>query len=332
MATIYPAPPFNDNQKYDIGISSPLTKDLSRLNSKASTTETKAFGSQKVTFNTVSVEIKGKIGVAQAQLFDYINTTFNNQPNHEASEYAEFPLKKYAEDKGAASIDSARKSLKRNYSILKHASFTYEHYNYKGKEDGFSDVVLFPELHIIGRGEQAIVKIALAPAYRKALNNTHVTPYPKAMWRIDPKKHGTEYNIISYLAFNKRVNFNNPDRANRARVDTILNYCNGTLPTAEEVREEDRAFTRRIIEPFFREADLLQEDHILEYHFETKDGIMADDDYLSNISFNEFKELYMIIDHWYGYPNEKIIAIVNQHKDYQKKAAKNKKAQEKLSH
>lgn len=324
------AAPFEDAiPKYDMGVSHPLTKDLARLNTRATTTKEKAFGTTSVSFNAVSATIKGQMGVAQAQLFDYINTAFINQPNHEKAESVTFSLKQYAEDKGAASIASARKSLKRNYSILKTASFTYRHFNYQGKEDGFSDIILFPELHIMGRGANAIVVIALAPTYRMILNDSYVTPYPKEMWKIDPKKHGTEYNIISYLAYNKRVNMGNPTRENRARVETILKYCNGTLPTVEDVKKEDRAYTRRIIEPFFREADLLQESKVINYHFETRDGLKVSDDYLSSISYNEFKELYIVVDIWFDYPRNKIIEIVNQRAEYQKAAKRKRKEQEK---
>lgn len=310
--------------KYDMGVSHPLTNDLARLNTRATTTRTNVFGGNSVSFNTVSATIKGQIGVAQAQLFDYINTAFINQPNHEKAEGVTFSLKQYAEDKGAASLESARKSLKRNYAILKTASFTYRHTNYQGKEDGFSDIILFPELHIMGRGANAIVAIALAPTYRMILNDSYVTPYPKEMWKIDPKKHGTEYNIISYLAYNKRVNMGKPTRENRARVETILKYCNGTLPTVEDVKKEDRAYTRRIIDPFFREADLLQESGVISYHFETRDGLKVSDDYLNNLNYNDFKNLYMIIDIWFDYPEDKIIEIVAKRKKYQKKAREKK--------
>ncbi|MGF2526096.1 hypothetical protein ACQUW0_27705, partial [Ralstonia pseudosolanacearum] len=83
-------------------------------------------------------------------------------------------------------------------------------------------------------------------------------------------------------------------------VQTLLDAAE-TMPTYEEVKRTDRAFSRRIMEPFERDMDAIADTLTWEYCH--RKGVTLTDSELNDMDFQMFRTL-LVHTEWKDYPDQ----------------------------
>lgn len=157
-----------------------------------------------------------------------------------------------------SNIKDTTKILKRDLDTLAKISIKYN-----DKKYSLSRVNPFAETHI-NRGK---IRVVLAPTFAEFLVKTTglLTNYPAALLKL--KENNSNLFPLGYkLALNRSNDANiRRGKANILSVPVCLSCCPG-IPSIERVRKEGRGYSpaKRIIEPFERTLDTLQEQGVLE--------------------------------------------------------------------
>ena len=153
-------------------------------------------------------------------------------------------------------VKEAAKILKRDLDTLAKISIKYN-----DKKYSLSRVNPFAETHI----ERGKIKVVLAPTFAEFLVQTtgFLMNYPAALLKL--KENNSNIYPLGYkLALNRSNDANiRKGKANILSVPVCLESCPG-IPSIEKVRKDGRSPANRIIEPFEKALDSLQQQGILE--------------------------------------------------------------------
>jgi hypothetical protein len=118
--------------------------------------------------------------------------------------------------------------------------------------------------------------------------------FPQEALRGNIKENPWKYWLARKISEHKRMNIGKPNE-DTISVQTLIDAC-PNYPTYEKVMREDRAITRRIIEPFERDLDALNPSISWEYQGLTE----------SPRNYREFINANIVI-HWSTYPDTRQI-------------------------
>lgn len=157
----------------------------------------------------------------------------------------------------ANSVKDTTKILKRDLDTLAKISIKYN-----DKKYSLSRVTPFAEAHI----ERGKIRVALAPTFAEFLVKTtgFLMNYPAALLKLK-ENNSNLYPLGFKLALNRSNDANiRKGKANILSVPVCLECCPG-IPTIERVRKEGKGNSpvKRIIEPFEKALDALQEQGVL---------------------------------------------------------------------
>lgn len=161
-------------------------------------------------------------------------------------------------------IREAKELLRDGMEVLRHAKITQA-----GKEAGdFEDVYIFGGTKKILRGN---FFFSFNPDFRDAYFNLPVVPIALRIYAVNQQFN--PYSVVMGLKLLSHINMNVADKnANRISVEKLLAVCQefAGMRTYEEVMASDRAVGRRIIEPFERDLNLLEDMNILTWRYADK--------------------------------------------------------------
>jgi hypothetical protein len=124
------------------------------------------------------------------------------------------------------------------------------------------------------------------------LINSYVTQYPVILLRVD-ERNPSIYNIGRKLLLHYSIDGNQSKGiANIISVESLLKNC-PDIPTYEEVAATDRALERRIIIPFEKALDALQNESIIEWHYCNSKHVPLTDAQLKNFDYETFVGSYV---------------------------------------
>jgi len=161
-------------------------------------------------------------------------------------------------------IREAKDLLRDGMEVLRHAKITQA-----GKEAGdFEDVYIFGGTKKILRGN---FFFSFNPDFREAYFNLPVVPVALRIYAVNQQYN--PYSVVMGMKMLSHLNMNIADKnANRISVEKLLTVCQefANMPTYEEVMASDRAVGRRIIEPFERDLNQLEDMNILTWRYADK--------------------------------------------------------------
>lgn len=273
--------------------------NIFRVNDKHSTKEL-PFNKKQIQTDAVTAITKAThLGLAEAQILDYINYKFNQLSDHEHIKQFSFTLKEYMKDTEKKDPKTTRNAIKQRLDTI--ASTTY---SYSGGDENSPYNQSFGAHPLLGydyrRGK---VYIELTDFFHDLLIY-HSMPmaYFKLMFKLDPRKDSTALYILRAILENKRINKASP-RSNRMRVKTLLEKI-PSLPSYDEVMKSNGNVYDRIIAPVFEGVERLakpDEGAITRYSFMSKDGKPLNYD---SIDYDSFVNADLIIEEWNQYPEE----------------------------
>ena len=124
-------------------------------------------------------------------------------------------------------------------------------------------------------------------------------PYPAQLWRINQKRNPNSYYFLRRIAEHKNMNIGKKNE-DIISVKTLLS-ASPYLPKRADVAKAGRQLKQRIIDPFERDMDELEETLLWEYCHSNNTPLT--DEELQNFSYELFEKLLVKIT-WKRYPDQ----------------------------
>lgn len=177
--------------------------------------------------------------------------------------------------------------------------------NDKSKGDGkYIELNMFSAVGL----NKGVICANFTEEYYNLMLRYPVMPYPVELLRLNSRKNPNSYCLGRRITEHKNMNFDKPN-ADIISVSTLLK-ASSYIPTYAEINAKDRAFTRRIIEPFERDLNALSNIFTWEYCHSNSEPLA--DEELQSFSYDLFKDLQIHIS-WKMYPDmSKRLAVKNE--------------------
>lgn len=297
-------PAYSGNPTYGIVSQNNALNQASRLNSKRNS-KPAPFNQQEIKSEAITAMTSAsKLGVAEAQMLDYVILKYNEQPNHDGLQSVSFTLKEYKADFGKSDSKSARKRLKDTLDNLVGTSYSYSGGDPKNPKKSYNPS--FGKHNLIEGYDynhgKAVVNLTNF-FHQLLITSTMPMPYHRLAFKLNPYKEGVAFSMLRELEVNKRTN-NGSGRADRMKIKTLLGRIN-SLPTYEEVMDTNRHVYDRIIDPFFNALERLSNEDdgaIVNYSLIAKDGKPLD---YTDLEYKDFIESTLVVE-WKDYPDEQV--------------------------
>ena len=202
-------------------------------------------------------------------------------------------LSEYMEMKNISDRKEARAQVKADLEALRGMSFSWSE-----KRDG--EVKNYRFINLADSGElsrNGIITFTFGKTFHEILRGYPIMPYPSLLWRLDTNYYKNSFYLLQKIAEHKNMN-RYKDNADVIAVKTLLEVC-PYIPSYEEVQSSDRHFTKRIINPFEKNMDALEE--VLTWHYTHRNGVLITDEELAKMSYSEWVQ-YMVKITWKNYP------------------------------
>ena len=222
------------------------------------------------------------------------------------------PLEDYMALRGLKDKKTARSQVKADLDTLYNASMSFKE-NIKGKDQDFYDVRIIESKGI----KNGVIYASFSSQLFKVIQKYPIMSYPLALWRYNPKLNPNSYYLLKRISEHKNMNLGKKNE-DIISVQTLLK-ATPKLPTYEEVQNSNRAFTSRIIEPFERDMDNLND--VLQWEYCKSRGEPVTDEELEKLDYDIFSKL-LIKCNWHSYPDK---TLYLENKEKKKKRAKKKK-------
>ena len=205
-------------------------------------------------------------------------------------------LTEYMEKCGLKDRKEARKQAKEDLETLFDARISYKEKDHAGQPGGFVDLRICDAKGISKRG---IITFSIPAPFAQILKGYTVMPYPQQLWRLNSKRNPNSYYFLRRIAEHKNMNIGKKNE-DIISVKTLLS-ASPYLPKRADVAKAGRQLKQRIIDPFERDMDELEETLIWEYCHSNNTPLT--DEELQNFSYELFEKLLVKIT-WKQYPDQ----------------------------
>jgi hypothetical protein len=232
-------------------------------------------------------------------------------------------LEEYMKKRGLKDKKEARKQVTDDLETLFNAKISFKEKRKKGQEQDFHDIRIIDSKGI----RKGIITVTFGTAFYNILLGYPIMPYPAQLWELNSKRNPNSFYLLRKIAEHKNMNVGKKNEDIIA-VKTLLAVA-PYLPSYEEVMNTDRAISRRIIEPFERDMDALED--TLTWTYCHSNNTPLTDEELSSMSYDTFISLLIKID-WKQYPDQtarlkrKAERIEQAEQGKKRKTSKKKKA------
>jgi len=167
----------------------------------------------------------------------------------------ELPLQDYMNMRGLKDEKEARKQVKEGLEALQRC--TVQGFRGYGKNKGdYLKVTLYGGAGVYGIKNSVIV-FSISPIYYETLLGYKAMPRPDRLLTIDTSRHKHAYALGTYIYWQKYINAGKP-RENVMTVKALLAAC-PNLPRYEELDKSKGEISRKIIEPFRNNLNVLED-------------------------------------------------------------------------
>ena len=232
-------------------------------------------------------------------------------------------LEEYMKKRGLKDKKEARKQVTDDLETLFNAKISFKEKRKKGQEQDFHDIRIIDSKGI----RKGIITVTFGTVFYNILLGYPIMPYPAQLWTLNSKRNPNSFYLLRKIAEHKNMNAGKKNEYIIA-VKTLLAVA-PNLPSYEEVMNTDRAISRRIIEPFERDMDAL-EDTLTWTYCHSNNSPLTDEE-LASLSYDTFLSLLIKTD-WKLYPDQtarlkrKAERIEQAEQGKKRKTSKKKKA------
>ena len=194
------------------------------------------------------------------------------------------PLNKYMELRNIDNETAARRQVNEDLETLYSISISFKQKSKYRKIFDYRDMRL-----VIDKGiEKGIITCTFHPDFYELMKSYQVMPMAKKALGLDDRYNPHAYYFLREFCEHMNMNYFKPNR-NLISVTKLLKSA-PELPTYEEVMKEDRHYKRKIIEPFERDLDKLNEIEAIKWHYCHTNGTPLSDDEIKNMEWEVFNK------------------------------------------
>ena len=204
-------------------------------------------------------------------------------------------LNDYMKKRGITNKKEARKQVTADLEELYEASIGFTQKRGKAEPLDFKDMRLISSKGI----NRGIIEVTLSTDFYHVLLGYQVMNYPAQLWTLDNRHNPNSYYFLRKISEHKNMNVGKKNEDIIA-VKTLLAVA-PNIPTYEKVMSGDRAVNRRIIDPFERDMNALED--TLEWEYCHPNGEPLADEELNNFSYETFIALLIKVN-WNTYPDQ----------------------------
>lgn len=204
-------------------------------------------------------------------------------------------LEEYMAKRGLKDKKEARKQATDDLETLFNAKISFKEKRKKGQEQDFHDIRIIDSKGI----RKGVINVSFGTAFYNILLGYPIMPYPAQLWTLNSKRNPNSFYLLRKIAEHKNMNVGKKNEDIIA-VKTLLAVA-PNLPSYEEVMATRRQLNQRIIEPFERDMDAL-EDTLTWTYCHSNNSPLADEE-LASLSYDTFISLLIKTD-WKNYPDQ----------------------------
>lgn len=295
-----------NNKKNNKILQGATTNTLSRATTTGNNNYTlDIMGNATIKRGNVTVTIKNFQKLADyrettSMLLDALVVEYTGRPRLNGS--VSLPLSEYMKKRGLKDKKEARKQVKADLDVLYQMSIdTVQKIN--KKETNFTDTRIISDKGI----SNGIIQVTFSQKFLEILNASQTMYYPPFLQKIKPQKNPASYYIGRKLAEHKNMHYL-LDGGDTIAVSTLLKEA-PTIPSYEEVKNSDRAFSRRIISKLENALDAIkytEGSDISGWEYcHSKGAPLTDKELKEGIAenYDTFSKLYIKV-HWRYYPEQ----------------------------
>lgn len=249
------------------------------------------------------------------QLLDAITLALTADPRK--NPVVQLPLKDYMELRGLTDVKEARKQVKADLDTLFNVEITFTEKRGKGEPKNWAKMRI---CDAVGEIKNGVIIFSFGRTFHSLLLNYPLMPYQPEILKINPHKNPNSYYLGRKITELKNMN------AGRLSEDTIavqtLLDSTPELPTYSEVMSGNKNLTDRIIRPFERDLDALEDSFSWEYCHSKGEPLTEQE--LARFDYETFKNCLVKI-HWKNYPDQTERLQARQEKIDKAKASRGRK-------
>ena len=172
-------------------------------------------------------------------------------------------------------------------------------YRMSWREKKGRSVVNYTDMRLIGEKSihGGVIEVAFWPLMAEYLINSYIMMYPLQLLKVD-ERNPISYHLGVKLALQSSITKNQKRGThNIISVKSLLEWCEDIIPTEKEVRLKDRAFGRRIIDPFEKALDKLVDKNVLSsWHYCNAGKEIIPEEDLPGGNMEKFAALYILFE------------------------------------
>lgn len=203
----------------------------------------------------------------------------------------------YMRRRGLKDKKEARKQIIGDLDVLLKTSLTWE--EKRGNKTEKMAGVNLTDSWAWTDGKKNTIVFTFGQTFFDVLKGYPVMSYPAQLQKLNSNKNPNSYYLLRKITELKNMNVGKANE-NIVSVKTLLASA-PFLPSIEEVMAKDRAYTRRIIDPFERDMDALKDTLGWEYCHSNNTPLTEQES--GNITYDLFEQLQIHIT-WYDYPDQ----------------------------
>lgn len=310
--------PAGGGDKFDMIRQGPVTNTFTTMKAieGENTTIDTITGVVTVTKGDVIVSAKdfsiiAGLGISTHMLLDIITAKLTE--GGARSPRVDFTLDEYMRKRGLRNRKGARAQVQKDLDTLLELKITYNK-TVRG-EIRLGHALIADSWDMAPYSKD--ISFTFGSTFYRILQDYPVMPYPKKLYTFTLNKNPNSYYFLRKISEHKRMN-TGKDNEDIISVKTLLE-ATPYIPSYEKVKEGDRRYTGRIIEPFERDMDILEE--TLDWEYCHSKGRALTDRELEDWNYELFESLKVLIK-WDNYPDQtaRLIATEKRKKAQKKKA------------
>lgn len=209
------------------------------------------------------------------------------------------PLTEYMKRRGLKDRKEAKNQVKADMEVLRQSSITGEEKRGKGQK---KETVAYSFVNIADSGEvrrNGDIVFTFGNTFYQMLLGYPVMPYPAQLQTVNNKRNPNSYYLLRKIAEHKNMNVGKKNEDIIA-VKTLLAVA-PFIPSYEEIMAGNKNVSDRIITPFERDMDALEE--TLSWSYCHSNGEPLTEAELQDSSYDFFTSL-MVKTEWKSYPDQ----------------------------
>jgi hypothetical protein len=187
----------------------------------------------------------------------------------------------------------ARKQAKADLETLFNARISFKEKRKNSQDLDYIDIRLCEAVGI----RNGIINFNISNTFYNILLGYPIMPYPPQLWKLSARYNPNSYYLLRKISEHKNMNIGKKNE-DVISVKTLLE-ATPVLPGYNEVMESDRRISSRIIEPFERDMNALENTLIWQYCH--RNNVPLTDEELAVFDYTVFESLLVKVT-WKVYP------------------------------